>query len=338
MDKALSRAQTWASQGLGLFYSLIAYKIYIISVLSFVAQLEEVPVRWEEHEGHILRTLIPGPFRWALPEDFRGLRRDFGFPVEAPDLRVVSQAARFRVAHREAASRGGLGLRRWLGRLEAAWGSSEAIVRLGTWREWLNSSYVRILTDNLRALAASGVTLVAVEERAAGGRPRPWSIQVTSQVTRLTQKMAHAMLKEQQQRFPVIRLRAKLENLELSVFPRRAADRSVNFLQRLPGLVPPRVMAAVIRTYFGGWCTKSRFGARGRCVFGCLEYPDSLSHYLACPIASGFATTRFRLPQTHDPRSRRAASLALDSTAMTDAEVTRRALWMAVVYRLHCRY
>ena len=245
LEKALVRARTWAAQGLGLYYSLIVYKIYIISVLSFVAQLEEVPAYWEDYEGRILRTLIPGPFRWALPADFRGLQRDYGFPVEAPDLRLVSEAARFRVAHREAARQGGLGIRRWLDRLAAAWQASEATV-LGIWRQWLSVPYVQLLKDSLHALAANGITLIAVEERAAAGSPRPWSDKVMTRVIQLTQKVAHAMLKEQQRLFPVVRLRAKLEKFDLSVFPRQVADRAVCFLQRLPGLVPPRVMVAVL--------------------------------------------------------------------------------------------
>ena len=175
--KAHSRAQAWAKLGLGLYFSLIAYKMYVASVLSFLGQLELLPAAWKQGESSeekkLFRKLVPGPYRWACTGDLCGLARDFGFPTEAPDLEVTFRAAKFRVARHEGRCIGGLCRSPWLASLEEAWRRSEHLGRLGRWRAWLRTPYLQTLSDNLKELARAGITLNTVEDRAMQAMVRP---------------------------------------------------------------------------------------------------------------------------------------------------------------------
>ena len=336
--KAHDRANAWAKLGLGLYFSILVYRVYVVSVLSFIGQLELPPNSWRQDEKKLFSKLFPGPNGWARPDDFYGLKRDFGFPVEAPDFCTTIRAAKFRIAHREGRQVGGLCRNRWLRRLEEAWWRSEHAGRLGRWSEWFRTSYLRILTDNLWELEAKGITLETVEGRVARIMARPITPAQIEQIRMATQKTANAMLREQEVRNPASRLREKLKDTPLSVLPRVAADRAVQYLRRLQPLVPPRVWAASFRTYMGGWCTASRFQRREPCLFGCRDHPDRRGHYLACPVLEEFGRRRLGLQPTHEPAGRTTAMLGLSSTRTAEGDITRKALLLAAAYRVHCTF
>ncbi len=102
------RSELWAQLGMGLYYTSVAYNIYIASLLGFLLQLEVLPDGWEAVEAAALRRLVPGPARWILPADLHALRIHHGLSAEFTDMQEVSFAARFRVAYREASASGGL--------------------------------------------------------------------------------------------------------------------------------------------------------------------------------------------------------------------------------------
>ena len=340
--KARDRAQSWGKLGLGLYFSLLVYKVYVASVLSFLGQLELLPGAWKQGvssvEKKLFRALVPGPCHWARPDDFCGLARDFGFPTEAPDLEVTCRGAKFRVAHREGRYIGGLCRTRWLASLKEAWRRSEHLGRLGRWAAWLRTPYLQTLSDNLEEMTRDGITLRTVEERAMRAMTRPITLAQAEQIRNVTQKVATTMLKESKVRDPAGRMRAKLANVHLAILPRVAADRAVRHLRRLHAFVPPRVWAAAYRSLMGGWCTASRFQRRETCLFGCSDYPDRLGHYLACPVLEAFGRRRLRLQPTHDPASRATAMLGLGSGQESDEEVARRSLLLAAAYRVHCTF
>ena len=109
-------------------------------------------------------------------------------------------------------------------------------------------------------------------------------------------------------------------------------------LQRLARLVPPRVVAAVLRTWFNGWCTARRFQANGRCFFGCSMGEDSVDHYMGCPRLHRHGQLRLRLhvAPTFEERGLRFFLLA-GAHELSDMILTRRALLLAAAYRLYCR-
>eukprot|EP00959_Pyramimonas_sp_CCMP1952_P054540 1140117-Pyramimonas_sp.AAC.1 len=58
---------------------------------------------------------------------------------------------------------------------------------------------------------------------------------------------------------------------------------------------PPCVRAALLRTWFNGWCTGRRFQQQRACIFGCA-LDDSIEHYARCPVVRDFARRRLALP------------------------------------------
>jgi len=84
------------------------YNIYLISVLMFVAQLEDPRAGFQEVESKVLRKLVRGPSGWMEADDLQTLKRALGFPAEFRCLQVAAKAAKFRVLHQEGAAKGGL--------------------------------------------------------------------------------------------------------------------------------------------------------------------------------------------------------------------------------------
>ena len=74
LDKAKGRALLWAQAGLGLQFAAVVYRVYVASTLSFLAQLEPLPSRWQMEEERMLRVLVPGPHRWCSAQDLLGLQ------------------------------------------------------------------------------------------------------------------------------------------------------------------------------------------------------------------------------------------------------------------------
>ena len=94
--------------GGGLFLTSVAYSVYIVSVISFLAQLDALPEqRWRSVEAEAINHLVPGASQWGMPSDFHRLRQ-LGFPKDFVDMQVRQLAIRLRVSFMEAASTGGL--------------------------------------------------------------------------------------------------------------------------------------------------------------------------------------------------------------------------------------
>ena len=67
LRKYKQRVNFWAATGSGTALTLMAYRTYILPVMSFLIQLEGLPPQWEELETWALQKLLPGPFRWCPP-------------------------------------------------------------------------------------------------------------------------------------------------------------------------------------------------------------------------------------------------------------------------------
>ena len=134
-------------------------------------------------------------------------------------------------------------------------------------------------------------------------------------------------------------MRSKLLRWEVPVFPRARAERALRLLPRPRTLVPPRVMAAVIRTWWNGWVTARRFQQRcgSRCIFGCGAGEDSVEHYSMCKVLWAFSAGFLGMQPAPHPAQRRAAFLLLDGTQVSDCVLTRSAVRMAAAYFVHCR-
>ena len=84
----------------------------------------------------------------------------------------------------------------------------------------------------------------------------PLAPNTSAQAKRLAhgvQKAARQALARTLPSAPEARMRAKLERWDLPLFPRLRAERAVAVTARLRKLAPPRVLAAVLRTWYNGW-------------------------------------------------------------------------------------
>ena len=93
LQKYLKAAKDWGALGLGLHLSTLAYGIYILPVLSFVAQLSNPPDKAWEIERKALSLMVPGGYKWILPEDLFRLKANFGQAASFPSLKMLVQAA-----------------------------------------------------------------------------------------------------------------------------------------------------------------------------------------------------------------------------------------------------
>jgi hypothetical protein len=332
------RADLWAQLGLGLHFTSVAYNVYIASLLGFLLQLEVLPEEWESVEAAALRRLVPGPAKWILPKDLHALRCHHGLPHEFADMQEVSFAARFRVAHREAAASGGLAVASMTRRLDAQYAASTFLTRGGRWRGWYKHSYYHNLAAALQHGRRLGISIQSIEEELGAETPRPHTKAQTKRLRLGVQRAARTALMQAQRVNPEARLRHKLDRWRLPLFPRIRAMRAARVLPRLRRLVPPRVLAAVLRTWFNGWCTKRRFQSKGECLFGCLLGEDSIDHYMHCKNLHQHGQARLRLPGVEALGNRSLSFMLLDASAsLTDSVLTCRALLLAAAYRLHCR-
>ena len=64
----------WKSESLGWQYSAAAYNTYAVTVLSYLAQLEDPPAETYSLEAIALRRAAVGPGNWASQEDLWHLR------------------------------------------------------------------------------------------------------------------------------------------------------------------------------------------------------------------------------------------------------------------------
>lgn len=254
-------------------------------------------------------------------------------------MKVTSLAARFRVAHREAAAAGGLAVKEAVRRLDALYASSDFIARGGRWRSWYMHSQYHNLAEALGVMQSKGISLATVEADLGANAPRPHTCCQAKKLAHGVQKAARRALTLTLPSAPEVRLRSKLERWALPLYPRLRAARAAAVTARLRKLAPPRVLAAVLRTWFNGWCTKRRFQCKGSCVFGCTFGEDSVDHYMRCSKLHQHARVRLRLPMHPLIEDRGTSFMLLDSPSqLSDAHLVLRALLLTAAYRLHCKF
>ena len=330
-------AELWSQLGLGLHFSSVAYNVYVASLLGFLLQLDVLPDTWTSLEAATLRQLAPGPAQWILPADLHALRRHHGMPHDFSDMGEVSLAARFRVFHREAAAAGGFKVLSAVRRLDGLYRASPYVYRGGRWRQWFLRSYYHNLQEAVLEYERRGITIATVEGDLGAAAPRPHTRAQARRLDHGVQRAARAALARTIRSNPEARLRHKLSRWRLPVFPRIRAMRAARVLPRLRQLVPPRVVAAVLRTWYNGWCTQRRFQSRAACVFGCPLGEDSLEHYIQCSRLHRHGQLHLRLPTPQHFEDRGVSFMLLDCRArLSDTVLVRRALLLAAAYRLHC--
>jgi len=117
--------------------------------------------------------------------------------------------------------------------------------------------------------------------------------------------------------------------------------RAMNVLKAVKSLTPPRVTAAVLRTWFDGWTTKGRFGIRGpasRCIWGCKgDSGDYLKrHYCKCQVLEDFGRCKLLLPRNSSPEDHIQNFLLIGGRALDYPDIfAKRALLLYAAHWTH---
>ena len=308
----------------------IGYSAYAFSTMSFLVQLDAPPSNWRQLESAALQSLYVGPGRWAPAAALHGLPL-LGFPTRLPDLHSTAMAAKYRVCQWEAAAEGGLHVAaRAAGLRSTRLNASASLARLGRWSSWFDSAFLLQLDDARkyflqRGMGQRGVALAA-------GTSDPTLLKKVWQRT-------CARLAAPDRAAPLARfLRHRLSRWACGLSEQEMADRALRTYPAVASRIPPRALAACLRSLWNGWVTARRFQGRAGCCFGCATGEDSIEHYADCPCVAEVAASQLGLPRPASQEERLSRFLLLSPPHSEGAalELQRRALVTASVYLTHC--
>jgi len=312
--------------------------------MSFVAQLEKVPDCYKEWERKAFKKLSPGPSSWAKPEVFKSLKVNFKMPQEAKDLREVAVASKIRLALTEKWKGGGLKMKQRRGTLRK-WRMEEEPDCLGDqanvrWATWYERAHAENVYGAVEEVSKEGIKLaeVVTAVRAREGNSKK-TVRSDGKPCGVQAEVYKRLKKERGN--PRRILGRWLKRWKIGLWEEVKVERAMRTIDRLGKLVPPRVIAAVLRTWANGWCTTRRYQVESECIFGCpWRGTDCIEHYLVCPKIekwNGGFMGRIREGSAKD-RSQRA--LLLGGQFVSDEELTLDALRLAALYDTHnkCRH
>ncbi len=151
----------------------LAYRVYILFTLGFIAQLHPPPPDWTRAEAASLRALVKGPRCWARPNDLHQLHTWYGLPWEFDKLEDIAAASQLRaLAH---AGPGGLplGIGKRYRRLCQARRTTNRWEEEIFWDHWLSHNASASLWSNQQEFAAQGITMKGLEQDLKKGMPLP---------------------------------------------------------------------------------------------------------------------------------------------------------------------
>jgi len=339
LSKYLQRAKEWGTVGLSLHYSVKIYNTYILPVLSFVAQLEEVPSTFDKVEKQAMAALIPGPNKWISPDAVKSLHRGYGMPCEARDFRIVSAATKLRVAANEDRDNGGLRMKERRHELymevDKARRSDEWKLELLAWEGWFRNSHAEVVWRAVEDLYDKGISIPKLRKlterkqeggkrKRIGGRDGIQAL-VVKELTPDTVNIAPSLRKD-------------LQKWKVGLWEDYKTRRANRVIDRLQDLVPPRIQAAILRSWKNGWCTRRRFGTKGDncCAFGCKwKNTDSLEHYMICPVIHKWSRAELRTEYSDNKEERGASFMLLNCDNMSGFTITISAIRLAAAYRTY---
>jgi len=277
MAKMVDGAATWGAPGPGIFYTCEAFRIFVASVVMFVAQLRPLPEAFGATETQACSKLFPGPSSWTTPA-FMTQLRSVGFPCELMDIRCAALAAQARVAHYEDIQQGGMRVRERARRLrELMLGDERGALPPGV-EEWLQANTLFVLQEAEERVHDAERRHELPRTRAASV-PYKLSVKTSWQATRVK-----ALLSDRPRAHADALIRQKLDIWPVELPSGSRVRRFQARMQELGKTAPPCVLASALRTSFNGWLTARRFQQRGPCVFGCASGSDSIKHYAHCGL------------------------------------------------------
>ncbi|CAK0855842.1 unnamed protein product, partial [Prorocentrum cordatum] len=329
----------WAARTHGMHVATLAYNVFAISKLQYVAQLHGAPPDRSRLEQWAIQSLFPGPCKCLPPGVAQQLRDEFKMPCQQVSLTIASPAAQLRVALAGGDYRRCLRLDELRGRLERARSRAAASSWDIEWRwnAWFTPGPVQKLQSAMTSLARQGITESSVVEQGAGRGPRPITLATWRPARRRLQSSAATLLRRRYWlRVGFAQRSAKVGRWrDPGSLPGRRAQRCRLVMQRLPKRTAPRVRAAVLRTWLNGWCTGRGCGARGgRCLFGCSGGDDDVRRYVRCRHLWRFGVEKLGLADPGHPEARATRALLWHAGAPPQ-EVARVATMVAVGHNAH---
>jgi len=258
-------------------------------------------------------------------------------PSQLSTLEAAGPAAQLRVALAGGDHRRRLELDRIAASLERTRRASSAWDVAWRWRQWFSTGPVQRLRAAVRDLEGQGITERAALEHGLGSGPRPATCQAWRRARRRLQSSVTAMLRRRGWIHRGLgQFAAKVRRWRLPrPLPGLRADRCRRVMKKLPKSTPPRVRAAVLRTWMDGWCTSRRFGRRGgRCAFGCPLGADAVQHYVCCPRLWRFGAAHMNVDDPGSAEARSVRALLWDPGAGA-ADLATMATLVAVGYKAY---
>ncbi len=252
-------------------------------MLTYIAQLEEVPDSVVEAESRALRRAAVGPGNWVSPEDLWYLQLSYGQCYSFRSIRGMAWAAKVRVTTWEPLSLRNRSLEQRARDLEGLLRTTDWIDRLAVWQDWYSRSHLRALSSARRSFETRCEAVHDVLRSLARGQKEPWPARTLLSMKRSFQRAVYQRILVAQRPSSEMRMRHKLERWGFADIPRRLVRRVLSRLEQLRNLVAPRVTAAYFSALWNRWTTARRFQQRHEshniCVLGCGGLAeDSIEH------------------------------------------------------------
>ena len=316
-------------------FATVAYQVYVLPVLSFLAQFTKPNERVLAAETKALSLLVLGPGRWILKEDLYQLDTRWGQHKAFPCLQDVCLASRIRLATSENSAHSGLGIRHKKSLLQDTILSNNG--RLKEWFSWFDGGVLADIFLSYEEIQDLGLDVPSLLDAAAPPvEDEPISHRAKRRKKRFQRTVRNAVSACRRYNAPD-RMRHKLDRWQLGGLPRVVSERCHKSLTTLKKLLPPRVSAAVLRTMWNGWCTGRRFQQAGQCCFNCGAYwdnVDSIEHYSRCEIVVDFAKHRLGI-RPNIWTIGHLTALGFSEGNCSTEELTVRTIWVYSVYRAH---
>lgn len=273
--KYAEKAKEWGKLGLGMLLTLQAYRVYVSSVLQFVAQLEPLPEGSDDIERGAVQSLFPGPTVWILPQCLKDAGH-IHLPVALVDQHATAQASKIRVIRFENILHGGLMVQWRAAQLFRPFDDNCSLAHMNWCKNWGRHSFFFHLAEADRTF----------EQKLRMRQPMNINIDMREGF----QRSITPLFKSFVTGAAVVHFRSRLDLwTHMSTLPEHRPDRARAVLEILRRRATPRTQAAYLRTICNGWCTKHRFQGRGACAFGCRVGQDKLEHSASCTAVRHFS-------------------------------------------------
>ena len=313
LRKFQERALLWAAKKLGLHFNTMAFNVFIVTVLEFVAQLCVPSTEVIDAVSAALRLLAPGPGTWCIQQDLEHLQ-DFAFQFHFRTLVATARAAKFRVSTQCLPD---------LKRMDLELRGLRAASVNRPFGEWHDKSFVTVLQQNNDELLRIG----AVDKYRR-------LMHITSDTTAIQARMREAIASLDSKYQVMERIRHKFARWQLAILPGHIPARVLRTLHLIGGRCRPCVLAMLFRTMWNGWPTTARMKQReGLCVLGCPNALDRIEHYAVCPATWSYLSLPAPAGLGLDRRLRCIDAFLCIASGMSDQEKVQMATAVYAVAR-----